>query len=175
MRVLVYKTKHGSTKKIAKVINTYIGDCLLMNFDDLEFDLLLEADVIVFGIPIYYGKIDNDVVSFIKKNKEMIMDRNCCLYVTGLLHSEFMKVVNEAFDYELLKDMKVISGLGGALYYPKLTPIEKMILTVMNKISPVIPKEHNKEMYQNFNNQEIEIFANKIKKLDEKAMGVINE
>lgn len=173
MRVLLYKTKHGGTRKIAKVINTYIGECILMDFDEMEIELLDQADVIAIGVPVYYGRLDNDVVKFIKNNQEFLIKRNYSLFVTGMLYSEFMRYVTDAFDFHILKNMKVISGLGGALYYPELSIAEKMVLTVMNKQSPVIPKDHNKTMYQNFNNNEIEIFANKIKRLDEKATGII--
>ena len=38
-----------------------------------------------------------------------------------------------------------------------------MILQVMNKISPIIQKQKDKNIFENFNNDEIEIFANKIK------------
>ncbi len=170
MRVIVYKTKHGGTKKIGKVINTYIDHCLLMDFDHMDIDVLKQADVIVFGVPVYYGKLDNDVVNFIKAHQELLVPRNYCLYVTGILYSEFMKYVMAAFDFEILKGIKVISGLGGVLYYPNLNFSEKMVLNVINKQISIIPKEHNKDIYQNLNNIEIEIFANKIKKLDEKAI-----
>lgn len=169
MRVIVYKTKHGGTRKIAKVIDAYIGDCILMDFEAIDLSVLEKADVIVIGVPVYYGEIDKDVVNFIKNNQKFLIKRNYSLYVTGMLYSEFMRYVTNAFDFHILKNMKVISGLGGALYYPELSVAEKMALTFMNSQSPVIPKEHNKDMYQNFNNNEIEIFANKIKRIDEKA------
>lgn len=169
MRVIVYKTKHGGTRKIAKVIDAYIGDCVLMDFENIDMSVLEKADVVVLGAPVYYGKLDQEVVKFIKNNQDFLIKRNYSLYVTGMLYSEFMRYVIDAFDFHILKNMKVISGLGGALYFPELSIAEKMVLTVMNQQSPIIPKEHNKKMYQNFNNNEIEIFANKIKKLDEKA------
>lgn len=172
MRILVYKTKHGSTRKIAKVIDAYIGECVLMDFDAMDISVLKKADVIAIGVPVYYGKLDQDVVNFIKHNQEFLIKRNYSLFVTGMLYSEFMRYVTDAFSFHILKNMKVISGLGGALYYPDLSIAEKMALNLMNKISPVIPKEHNEKMYQNFNNNEIEIFANKIKRLDEKATGI---
>jgi len=168
MRVIVYKTKHGGTRKIAKVINEYIGGCILMDFNALDMNVLKKADVIVLGVPVYYGKLDQEVVTFVKNNQELLIARNYSMYVTGMLYSEFMHYVFEAFDFNILKNMKVISGLGGALYFPELSITEKMVLTVMNKRSPIIPKDHNKKMYQNFNDTEIEIFANKIKRLDEK-------
>lgn len=165
MRVILYKSRHGTTKKIGKIINQYIGNCLLMNIDDIDDTLLKRADVIIIGSPVYYRKLDADIVAFIKNNQDLLIPRQYCLYVAGILQSEFMTYVTDAFDYQILKDMKIIAGLGGALYYPDLSIPEKMILQVMNKRSPVIRKQKDKDIFENINNEEIEIFANKIQNL----------
>lgn len=163
VRVILYKTKHGSTRKIGKVINQYIGDCLLMNLDDVDYSTLEQADMIIIGTPVYYGKLDPDIVHFIMNHQDLLIPRHYCLYVVGILQSEFMSFVTNAFDYSILKNMKIITGVGGALYYPELSISEKMVLQVMNKRSPVIQKQKNKNIFENFNNEEIEIFAHKIK------------
>lgn len=165
MRIIVYKSKHGATRKIAKVINEYIGDCLLMNITDVDYSTLQKADVIIIGTPVYYGKLDMEIIDFIKENQDLLISKKYCLYVIGILQTEFMTYVTQAFDFDILKNIKVIAGLGGALYYPELSISEKMVLQVMNKRSPVIKKQKNKDIFENFNNEEIEIFANKIKKL----------
>lgn len=165
MRVILYKSKHGATRKIGKVINQYIGDCLLMNIQDLDEATLMKADVIIIGTPVYYGKLDPDIVKFVNDYQDILVPRNYCLYVIGILQTEFMTYVTNAFDYNILKDIKVIAGLGGALYYPELSISEKMVLQVMNKRSPIIKKEKNKDIFENFNNEEIEIFAKKIQRL----------
>lgn len=165
MKVILYKTKHGSTRKIGKVINQYIGDCLLMNLNDVDIPTLEQADIIIIGIPVYYGKLDRDIVKFIKEHQDLLVPRHYCLYVVGILQSEFMTFVTEAFDFSILKNMKVIAGLGGSLYYPELSISEKMILQVMNKRSLIIGREKGKDIFENFNNEEIEIFARKIKNI----------
>jgi menaquinone-dependent protoporphyrinogen IX oxidase len=78
-----------------------------------------------------------------------------------------MSYVTRAFDYEILKDVKTMAGLGGALYYPELSISERMLLTIMNKRRPYMPKERNGEIFENFDNEEIEIFAKKIKRIDD--------
>lgn len=165
MRVIVYKTRHNGTYKIAKVINEYIGDCVLMNIDDLDMSVLEKADVIIVGTPVYYGKLESDIVDFILNHQDLLIERSYCLFVVGLLQNEFMNCVTQAFEYSILKNIKVIAGLGGVIYYPALNMSEKMILQVMNKRVPVINKQKDKDIFENFNNEEIEIFANKIKKL----------
>lgn len=166
MRVILYKTKHGGTRKVGKVISQYIGDCLLMNIDDLDYATLEKADVIIVGTPVYYGKLDPDIVHFILDQQDLLVPRHYCLYVVGILQPEFMSYVTQAFDYSILKDMKIIAGLGGALYYPELSITEKMVLQVMNKRSPAIQREKGKDIFENFNNEEIEIFAHKIQNLE---------
>jgi Flavodoxin len=165
MRVILYKSKHGSTRKIAKVINEYIGDCLLMSINDIDEDVLLKAQVVIIGTPVYYGKLDSDIVSFIKEHQELLISKKYCLYVVGILQSEFMSYVTQAFDYHILKDIQVIAGLGGALYYPTLSISEKMILQVIGKRLSILKKDKSDDIFENFNNEEIEIFANKIKNL----------
>lgn len=165
MRVILYKSRHGTTKKIGKIINQYIGNCLLMNIDDIDYTLLKRAEVIIIGSPVYYRQLDKDIVSFIKNNQELLIPRQYCLYVVGILQTEFMTFVTSAFDYQILKDMKIIAGVGGALYYPDLAISEKMVLQVMNKRSPVIRKQKDKDIFENINNEELELFAYKIKKL----------
>ncbi|MDE6953434.1 MAG: flavodoxin domain-containing protein [Erysipelotrichales bacterium] len=165
MKVILYKTRHGSTKKIGKVINQYIGDCFLMSIDEIDNDLLQRAEMIIIGTPVYYGRIDQDIVRFIKDNQDLLIPRHYCLYVVGVLQNEFMNYVTHAFDYSILKHISIIVGVGGALYYPELSISEKMILQVMNKRSFMISKQKDKDMFENFNNEEIELFANKIKKI----------
>lgn len=165
MNVILYKSKHGATRKIGKVLNQYIGDCLLMNLTDVDYATLQKADIIIVGTPVYYGKLDLDIVRFVKENQNLLVPRKYCLYVVGIFQNEFMAYVTAAFDYDILKNIRVIDGLGGALYYPQLSVIEKLVLQVMNKRSPVINKEKGKDIFENFNNEEIALFAKKIKKL----------
>ena len=49
--------------------------------------------------------------------------------------------------------------------YPDLSITEKMILQVMNKRTPAIQREKDKDIFQNFNDEEIKIFAQKIQRI----------
>lgn len=165
MKVIVYKSKHGATKKVAKIINEYIGDCLLMEWADLDYRILEKADMIIVGTPVYHRELDSGIVEFVKNNQELLVAKKYSLYVVGILQSEFMTFVNDAFSYDILKDMKVIAGVGGVLYYPDLSISEKMALQVMNKRSPIIIKQKEKDIFENLNREEIQIFCGKMKKL----------
>ena len=165
MKVIVYKSKHGTTKKVAKVIGEQVDDCLLMDLADLDYRILEKADIIIVGTPVYNRQLDADIVYFIENNQKLLILKKYCLYVVGILQSEFMTFVNEAFSFDILKDMKVIAGVGGALYYPDLSASEKMMLQVMNMHSSIPFKQKGKDIFENLNNEEISVFARKVQKL----------
>ena len=157
MITILYTSKHGATAKIARVINTYLDHtCTLMNLDEL-------------GVPVYYGALDPKMVDFIKKNQGLLIKKHYSIYITALFHTEFMSYITKEFDYSILKNVTTMAGLGGAIYYPDLSIQEKMVLAVMNKNRPVIPKEHHVNIFENFDNHEIELFSQKIKRIENYA------
>ena len=170
MITIVYKSKHGATAKIARVINTYLNHtCTLMNLNELDMAILEKTDTIVLGIPVYYGALDPEMVRFIKDHQGLLIKKHYSIYITALCHTEFMSYITKEFDYSILKNVTTMAGLGGAIYYPDLSIQEKMVLAIMNKNRPVIPKEHHVDIFENFDNHEIELFANKIKRIEQRA------
>ena len=164
MITILYTSKHGATAKIARVINTYLDHtCTLMNLDELDMAVLEKTDTIVLGVPVYYGALEPKMVDFIKKNQGLLIKKHYSIYITALFHTEFMS-------YSILKNVTTMAGLGGAIYYPDLSIQEKMVLAVMNKNRPVIPKEHHINIFENFDNHEIELFSQKIKRIEDYAI-----
>ena len=162
MITILYTSKHGATAKIARVINTYLDHtCTLMNLDELDMAVLEKTDTIVLGVPVYYGALDPKMVDFIKKNQGLLIKKHYSIYITALFHTEFMSYIT--------KNVTTMAGLGGAIYYPDLSIQEKMVLAVMNKNRPVIPKEHHVNIFENFDNHEIELFSQKIKRIENYA------
>ena len=171
MITIVYTSKHGATSKIARVINTYLDHaCTLMNLDELDMAVLEKTDTIVLGVPVYYGALDPKMVEFIKKNQGLLIKKHYSIYITALFHTEFMSYITKEFDYSILKNVTTMAGLGGAIYYPDLSIQEKMVLAIMNKNRPIIPKEHHVNIFENFDNHEIELFSQKIKRIEDYAV-----
>ena len=40
-----------------------------MNIENLDYPILQKADMIIIGVPVYYGRLDSDIVLFIQKIK----------------------------------------------------------------------------------------------------------
>ena len=159
MITILYTSKHGATAKIARVINTYLDHtCTLMNLDELDMAVLEKTDTIVLGVPVYYGALDPKMVDFIKKNQGLLIKKHYSIYITALFHTEFMSYIPKEFDYSILKNVTTMAGLGGAIYYPDLSIQEKMVLALMNM-----------NIFENFDNHEIELFSQKIKRIENYA------
>ena len=95
MIVILYHSRHGSTAKIARVINSYLeGKAYLMDLEAIEYEKLDCASTIVLGMPIYNGKLDEDMVNFIKHNQPLLIPRHYAMYIVGLQASEFMSFVS---------------------------------------------------------------------------------
>lgn len=165
---IIYKSRHGSTKMIAEKINNHLkNEATLIDFKDLTHDKLKEYDTLVVGIPVYYSKLDEEMVQFVNYHHELLAQKHFSIYVMALFYSEFMSYLTDAFSYEVLKDAAALAGLGGAIDLNELSISEKMVLTIMKKRRPFNIDEKN-GVYANFDENEIKIFAKKIEHIDEK-------
>lgn len=167
MQVIVYHSQHGFTKQVALKMAESFEHCLVMDVENLDRQILNVASQIIVGTPVYEGKLDDLIVKFILENQQLLIAHQYSLFIVGIWQSEFMTPVTHTFNYSILKDMKVIMGVGGLLDYSQLSLKEKMTLELLNKRSPMIHKKKNEHIFSNFNNIELDIFINKVKKLIE--------
>lgn len=165
MQVIVYHSQHGFTKEVASIIAESFDYCLLMDVDQLDYQILNVASQIIIGTPVYEGKLDEIIVQFILDNQPLLIEKQYSMFIVGVWQTEFMTPVTHTFNFEILKDMKVIMGVGGKLDYTSLSLKEKMILEVLNKRSPVIHREKDQHVFCNLNREELNNFIKKVKAL----------
>lgn len=168
MQVIVYHSQHGFTKEVASIIAESFDYCLLMDVDQLDYQILNVASQIIIGTPVYEGKLDEIIVQFILDSQPLLIEKQYSMFIVGVWQTEFMTPVTHTFNFEILKDMKVIMGVGGKLDYTSLSLKEKMILEVLNKRSPVIHREKDQHVFCNLNREELNNFIKKVKALGAK-------
>lgn len=164
MKVILYKTKHGSTLDVANMISENLGDCTLMELKSADKATLESADSIIIGVPVYFGKLEQDMVKFINDNKDLFTSKNCSMYVTGVMPADFMKFVNQSLDSSIINHMKVLSGVGGMLRFKELTISDKMILQVMNQHFSIMSNQDT-NVFDNLDKNEIQSFCEKVKNI----------
>ena len=139
-----------------------------MDVDQLDYQILNVASQIIIGTPVYEGKLDEIIVQFILDNQPLLIEKQYSMFIVSVWQTEFMTPVTHTFNFEILKDMKVIMGVGGKLDYTSLSLKEKMILEVLNKRSPVIHREKDQHVFCNLNREELNNFIKKVKALGAK-------
>lgn len=129
--LIIYSSKHDTTKKISKKIGTQLRsevDIIDINQLDDELDLK-RYDKVIIGSSIYYGSINKKLKKFISKNKKVLMSKNlglflCCINTSKeKLDEEFRKNYSEELRDHSIKN----SIFGGEIIFDKLSPFEKFI------------------------------------------------
>lgn len=63
---IIYKSKYGSTKQYAEMLQAELKGAMLYNLDEFKLEMADEYDILIFGSATYMGNIN------IEGNKEMI-------------------------------------------------------------------------------------------------------
>jgi len=89
--VIIYDSKTGNTEKMAKAVAEGAGEVAEVELKKIgeafPLTVIAEADGVVFGSPVYYADISNEmkdflvhVESYIKASKEKIDDRPAAVF-----------------------------------------------------------------------------------------------
>lgn len=125
--LIVYTSKHGSTMRAAKRIATNITNFDLFDLtlkETMNFDLY---ETIYIGTPIYYGKINKKVRTFIKKNKITLLEKNLKIFTLGLDDKNIKKTIKSSFSEDILAHANHLH-LGGAYVFEDMSFIERFIV-----------------------------------------------
>ena len=138
-KVLVaYATKYGSTEEVARAIGkTFAAEGTAADvmpvYDVAEFT---EYQAVVFGSPLYAGKLRAELVGFVKRNIETLSAMPRALFVTGLTmvqptRKSVQKVIKQTKPFvELLKPADV--GLfAGSVRYADVGFFTRLLLRMM--------------------------------------------
>jgi len=125
--LIIYTSKHGSTKKIAD----YIKDKLQVDSVNLlnsPCPSLKEYEQIVIGGSIYYKAIDPKLSEFIEGNLDSLLKKKIALFLVCLMSEEpAAEQFNNNFDETLLNHSSADGFFGGVLESEELNPLEKLV------------------------------------------------
>jgi menaquinone-dependent protoporphyrinogen oxidase len=127
--LILYATKHGTTKACAKELQKLLtDDSKVLPIEAQETDLST-YDRIVLGSSVYMGDINRKMKSFIKKNKDILEGKIsglflCCMYKDQQAKVQFQKGYPEA-----LRKKAIAHGFfGGAFDFDRMNFMEKKII-----------------------------------------------
>lgn len=138
--LIVYKSKHNTTKQYAEWIHEEVESDLI-NFDYLSIKDIEKYEIIVLGSWIFDDKVV--IADFIINNWKMFENKKVIIFSNGLTHPKDGKL-KEIFDSsfpQYIKNSIYFYALGGELSFNNLSLYDKLILKFKHKFREV----HNVE------------------------------
>lgn len=129
---VIYKSKYGSTKRYAGWIALKLnGD--LYEVSDIRDKDLLEYNTIIYGGPLYAGKIKG--LNFIKKNYENIKDKEIIIFMVGINspNEDYIETtLNNNISEDIRNNVKTFY-FRGSMNYNELRFTDKILMKGLKK------------------------------------------
>lgn len=130
-KLIVYGTKSGTTENCAMKIkaNMDFQDVEILNLKgNLKIDLS-KYETIIIGTPIYMGRINGKVKSFLLENHDVLMQKTIHFFVCGLAHgAEGVELFRKQIAEDLFAHASQVRQLGSEVHPERLNPLYRMII-----------------------------------------------
>ncbi len=172
---VIYKSKYGATKRYAGWIAIKLN-ADLYELSDIRVKDLKEYDTIIYGGPLYVGKIKG--IKFIINNYEHLKNKKVKLFIVGMRNNDEVyinSILKNNIPEEILQSIDTFY-FKGKMYYKELSIKDKILIaSLRSSIS-------NKKYINITSNEKVilDIVGNPIDFTDKKAIdnivnGLYNE
>lgn len=132
--LIVYATKHGSSKKCAELLSGKLpGKVDLCSVKGGKVPELTGYDKIIVGGAIYAGMVNKELSEFCTKNIDLLKSKKLGLYICCMNAKEADKQLNSAYPKELLNCAIAKKSLGGEFKFKEMNFFEKLITKMVSK------------------------------------------
>lgn len=134
--LVVYMSHHGTTRKIAKQIQTKIGieNVAIVDLERDSIENINNYKTILIGGSIYMGSLQKKIKQFCESNKNVLLNKNVGLFVCFMNKQNGMKEFEGAYP-EYLRNKAVAKGLfGGELILKDLNFFERLIVRYVSGV-----------------------------------------
>lgn len=119
-KLILYKTKYGSTKQYALWIKEEIGESDIENLDDFDAKKLDSFDVIIIGSSTYMGRVS--AKGFLEKNWHLLKNKKVFLFTVGVVPFESSEGKRS---YEMISE-EVRNGIAGHKKLPGSVKMDQL-------------------------------------------------
>ncbi len=126
--VVLYGTKYGSTKRYAEWI-AEITCAEIFEVSTFDQSLLDDYDVVLFGSPVYLGKIK--YISFVKRNRRILSTKKVIIFSVTLLPPDDLRqkrIFQRSLPIEVRKNVAYYP-LRGVFNFRKLSFVDKLLMS----------------------------------------------
>jgi menaquinone-dependent protoporphyrinogen oxidase len=155
--IIIYDTKHGTTKKVSEKLTKEIGkETKIVRVRDIKDYNLRIFDAIIIGGSIHAGQIQGSIKRFCKENEAILKEKKLGLFLIGMLDEEKQKEqIKNAYPQNLREHSTAQAYLGGEFLFEKMNFIEKLMIKIIAKTNKTT---------LNIKNDAIKEFAKEMKK-----------
>lgn len=132
--LIVYATKHGSSKKCAEILaDKLMGKVDLCNIIHGKAPELSQYDKVIIGGSIYAGTIAKELSNFCKNNIQALKGKKLGLYICCMNDKEADKQLRNVFSEELINQSSVSKSFGGEFKFKEMNFFERLITKMVSK------------------------------------------
>lgn len=131
MTVILYMTKHGTTRKVAEMIKLKLAssNVTLIDLSEVKNPDISKYNTIIIGGSIHAGMIQKRIKNFCKTNMELLMDKRLGLYLCCMSKGDkTILQLNDAYPEELQDHAECTQLMGGEYLFEKMNFMERAIV-----------------------------------------------
>ncbi|MDH6366841.1 MULTISPECIES: flavodoxin domain-containing protein [unclassified Breznakia] len=132
MKTLVlYATKYGSTEEVAKTIADNC-DADLVNIEDVDVLNLDRYTTVIFGSPLYVGKLRKDLIRFMRDKIHQLSNKSLHLFVNRGTRTPAIDEIIEKNIPEYQNLLQTTIDFGGTFDFNKMNLMDSLIVRTVN-------------------------------------------
>ena len=129
--VVIYATKHGTTKKAAELIAAKLtGEVSVLNIKEVKITDVEAADTVVIGGPFYIGMLRKPLKTFVQDHLETLLKKRVALFFCAGVEDEktFEQELSKNLPEKLLQSAVFKDSVGFEFDFKKMSGIEKLMI-----------------------------------------------
>jgi menaquinone-dependent protoporphyrinogen oxidase len=131
--LIVYMSRHGTTRKVAHELKEKLGSqkTMLVDLEKEEVPNLAQFDTVIIGGSIHAGKIQAGVRKFCERNLDALLKKRVGLFLCYMDKVHAQKEFDDAFPEQLREHASAIGMFGGELLFDHMNFLEKLVVKAM--------------------------------------------
>lgn len=139
---VIYRSHHGTTEKVATMIQQALGseNCMLFNLKTSKNIDLSAFDRVIIGGSIHAGNIQNKIKEFCKSNQDLLLEKPLGLFLSCMEVDKAQEQFDNAFPEPLRKHALSCKLTGGEFNFDRMNFIEKMLIRKISGVNESISR-----------------------------------
>jgi menaquinone-dependent protoporphyrinogen oxidase len=139
---VIYRSHHGTTEKVATMIQQALGseNCMLFNLKTSKNIDLSSFDRIIIGGSIHAGNIQNKIKEFCKNNQDILLEKPLGLFLSCMEEDKAQEQFDNAYPELLRKHALSCKLTGGEFNFDRMNFIEKMLIRKISGVNESISR-----------------------------------